>query len=239
MQFMSNDSLLNQATNISQFFFFIKSNIVAPKAFNFAYFKYRILRPILKGYYKFFNVFYPGRPWTTPASILFFEKALNKDMIGLEYGSGRSTLYFAQKLKKLVSIEHYQGWQNKVKKELEVKEINNVDYFLILKENTPDAIEDIDTELDKLEGSEPRNDFVNYYNKVNEYPDGYFDFILIDGRARVKCGLNAMKKVKSGGIFVLDNSERKRYAPLRNALKDWPQVNTTTGLTNTTIWIKP
>ncbi|MCB0486782.1 MAG: hypothetical protein KDC47_11360, partial [Flavobacteriaceae bacterium] len=176
---------------------------------------------------------------TTPASILFFEKALNKDMIGLEYGSGRSTLYFAQKLKKLVSIEHYQGWHNKVKKELEVKEINNVDYFLILKENTPDAIEDIDTELDKLEGSEPRNDFVNYYNKVNEYPDGYFDFILIDGRARVKCGLNAMKKVKSGGIFVLDNSERKRYAPLRNALKDWPQVNTTTGLTNTTIWIKP
>ncbi|MCB0496036.1 MAG: class I SAM-dependent methyltransferase [Cyclobacteriaceae bacterium] len=160
-------------------------------------------------------------------------------MIGIEYGSGRSTMFFAKKLKKLISIEHYPGWYEKVKKELENKGVHNVDYFLILKQDTPDAIEDIDTELDKLEGSELRNDFANYYNKVNEYSNGYFDFVLIDGRARVKCGLNAMNKLKSGGIFVLDNSERKRYAPLRNALKDWPMVNTTTGLTNTTIWIKP
>ena len=236
---MSKDSLLKQATNISQFFFLIKSNIVTPKAINYSYIRYRVLRPILKGYYKLFNLFYPNRPWTTPASILFFEKALTKDMIGLEYGSGRSTMYFAGKLKKLVSIEHYPGWYDKVKKELESKGIDNVDYFLILKQDTPDAIEDIDTELNKLEGSEERNDFANYYNKVNEYPDEYFDFVLIDGRARVKCGLRAMHKLKSGGIFVLDNSERKRYAPLWDALDDWPKVNTSTGLTNTTIWIKP
>lgn len=239
MKYMSTDSLLNQATNISQFFFLIKSNIVAPKAFSFPYIRYRVLRPILKGYYKLFNLFYPGRPWTTPASILFFEKVLSKDMVGLEYGSGRSTMFFAKKLKKVVSIEHYPGWYDKVKNKLESKGIDNVDYFLVLKQNTPDAVEDIDTELNKLNGSEARNDFANYYNKVNEYPDGFFDFVLIDGRARVKCGLNAMNKLKSGGIFVLDNSERVRYAPLHNALKGWPMINTTTGLTNTTIWIKP
>ncbi len=236
---MPKDLLLNQATNISQFFFFIKKNIVVPKAFNYKYIRYRVLRPILKGYYKLFNLFYPNRPWTTPASILFFDKVITKEMIGLEYGSGRSTMYFANKLKKLVSIEHYAGWYKKVEQQLKDNSISNVEYLLIPKQDTPDRIEDIDTELNKLNGDEPRNDFYNYYSKVNEYTDGYFDFVLIDGRARTKCGLNAIDKLKSGGIFVLDNSERSRYKPLHNALAQWPKVETTSGLTNTTIWIKP
>ncbi len=236
---MSKDQLLNQAANISHFYFFIKKNIVAPKAPTYKYIKFRVLRPLLKGYYKVFNLFYPNRPWTTPASILFFDKVLTKEMIGLEYGSGRSTMYFAGKLKKLVSIEHYKGWCKKVEQQLKENKITNVEYHLILKQDTPDKIEDIDVELNKLNGYEPRNDFYNYYVKVDEYEDGYFDFVLIDGRARVKCGLNAINKLKSGGIFVLDNSERPRYSPLHKALAAWPKVETTSGLTNTTIWIKP
>lgn len=238
-KFMPKDQLLNQASNISHFFFFIKRNIVAPKSSNYKYIRYRVLRPLLKGYYKLFNLFYPDRPWTTPVSILFFDKALNKEMVGLEYGSGRSTMYFASKLKKLVSIEHYEGWYDKVKKQLEDNQIKNVEYHLILNQDTPDKTDNSDVELNKLVGGEDRNDFYNYYTKVNEYADEYFDFVLIDGRAREKCGLNAMSKLKSGGIFVLDNSERPRYAPLHKALETWPKVETTTGLTNTTIWIKP
>ncbi len=236
---MPKDQLLNQAANISHFFFFIKRNIVAPKAFKYKYIRYRVLRPILKGYYKLFNLFYPNRPWTTPASIMFFDKVLTKDMIGLEYGSGRSTMYFASKLKKLVSIEHYEGWYAKVKKQLLANQITNVEYYLILKQDTPDKTDGSDIELNKLVGGEDRNDFYNYYTKVNEYEDDYFDFVLIDGRAREKCGLNAVNKLKPGGMFVLDNSERLRYASLHKALKTWPKVETTTGLTNTTIWIKP
>jgi predicted O-methyltransferase YrrM len=238
-KFMSKEQLLIQATNISHFFFFIKKNIVAQKASNYKYIRYRVLRPILKSYYKLFNLFYPNRPWTTPASILFFDKVLTKQMIGLEYGSGRSTLYFADKLKKLVSIEHYEGWYDKVANQLEKNRIENVEYHLILKQDTPDKTGDSDTELNKLIGNEPRTEFYNYYTKVNEYNDGFFDFVLIDGRAREKCGLNAIDKLKSGGIFVLDNSERPRYNALHEAVTHWPKVETTTGLTNTTIWIKP
>jgi len=236
---MPKDQILNQATNISQFFFIVKRNIVVTKAANLKYFKYRILRPILKGYYKLFNIIYPNRPWTTPASILFFDKVLTKDMTGLEYGSGRSTQYFAKKLKTLVSIEHYEEWYYKVEKMLSKNNITNVEYHLIPKQDTPDRLEDTAENLLKLDGTEPRNDFYNYYSKVNEYADNYFDFVLIDGRARVKCGLNAINKLKSGGIFVLDNSERKGYNILHSALDKWPKVESTTGLTNTTIWIKP
>jgi hypothetical protein len=90
-----------------------------------------------------------------------------------------------------------------------------------------------------MDGSESRMDYYNYYSKVNEYPDEYFDFVLIDGRARVNCGKNAIDKLKSGGIFILDNSERQRYRPLHELLIKWPSIYTTTGLTDTTIWIKP
>lgn len=223
----------------SKRFLWIKKLYFDPKTVNITYIKYRVLRPLLKGYYKLFNLFYPNRPWTTPASILFFDKVLTKDMIGLEYGSGRSTQYFAKKLKKLVSIEHYEEWYYKVEKILADNNITNVEYHLIQKQDTTDRIEDTAENLLKLDGTEPRNDFYNYYSKVNEYQDSYFDFVLIDGRSRVKCGLNAINKLKSGGIFVLDNSERKGYNLLHTALKKWPKVESTTGLTNTTIWIKP
>lgn len=200
---------------------------------------HRISLLFVKAHYKFFNILYPKRPWTSPASILFFDKNLNNKMNGLEYGSGRSTFYFAKKLKHLVSIEHHEKWFNSVNEELTENKIDNVDYFLIPKENFPLNEDNKDIYLNEFNEYESKEAYYNYYNKVNEYPDDYFDFILIDGRARVRCGINAIKKLKSGGIFVLDNSERSRYKQLFIELENWPNVNTTNGFTNTTIWVKP
>ena len=236
---MTQSNFLKKAQKISKNIFFVKANIVAKKDQTAVYIRYRALRPILKGYYKLFNLFYANRPWTTPASIIFFEKVLNKDMIGLEYGSGRSTLYFATRLKKLVSIEHHQEWHKKVSDTFKNEDITNVEYLFIPKKPDENSFSDVDAELNKLDGSESRLDFEDYYLKVKEYPDNFFDFVLIDGRVRVHCGINAMSKLKPGGIFVLDNSERPRYSPLHQKLENWPKVKTTTGLTDTTIWIKP
>lgn len=199
----------------------------------------RIRLLIAKGHYKFFNLLYPGRPWTSPASILFFDKFLNRKMIGLEYGSGRSTFYFAKKLKHLVSIEHHEGWANTVKKQLLDNKIVNVDYHLIPEENVPLRKEDLDIYMNQNNEYGSKKNFENYYQKVNEYPNNYFDFVLIDGRSRVRCGLNAIDKLKPGGVFVLDNSERERYLPLHSALETWPKANTTNGFMDTTIWVKP
>ena len=163
-------------------------------------------------------------------------------MTGLEYGSGRSTLFFARRLKKLVSIEHHEGWHNKVSQILKDKKVDNVEYLLIPEDGK--SAEDISEaelhkQLNQLTGDEPREEYFSYYSRVESYPDDYFDFILIDGRARVQCGLRAMKKIKPGGIFVLDNSERERYHPLHEALRDWPHLFTTNGITDTVLWIRP
>ena len=219
----------------------INKYIVAKKAFSLEYFFYRVSRPILKVNYWLYTLSHPNRPWLSPESIKYLEERLTKKMIGLEYGSGRSTVFFANKLKKLISIEHHAEWHKKVENLLTKSNLSNVEYLLIPEQTTGNDNEDIEleTKLLKFDGTEARDEFNNYDNKVNEYPDEYFDFVLIDGRARVKCGLNAINKLKKDGIFVLDNSERPRYLPLHTTLESWPKVETTTGLTNTTIWIKP
>ena len=160
-------------------------------------------------------------------------------MVGLEYGSGRSTVFFAKRLKKLVSIEHYPEWYQKVDKMLLARGINNVEYLLIPKNADLETNDNTEEFHKSLTGEEERPEYAAYANKVLEFDDDYFDFVLIDGRSRVNCGINAIPKLKPGGMFVLDNSERARYQKVHAALANWPKVETTTGLTNTTIWIKP
>ena len=228
------------AANISQKFFFIKSNIVVKKGWSIKYIFYRISRPILKVYYWLFNLAHPQRPWTSPASILIFDKVLNKTMTGLEYGSGRSTHYFANKLQRLVSVEHHESWYEKVKTALTKNSLTNVDYRFVPKGKNGSDNEDFKVRHNGISKEfKARTKYKDYFDLVNEFDNDYFDFVLIDGRARVECALNSIQKIKSGGILVLDNSERARYMPIHKALKEWDKVNTTTGLTDTTFWFKP
>ncbi|MDQ3395189.1 MAG: hypothetical protein M3512_13905 [Bacteroidota bacterium] len=228
------------ADHISKNIFFPKRNITTKKSLSLKYLKYRALRPILKLYYKIFKLININTPWTSQASIIIFEKILNKNMIGLEYGSGKSTLYFASKLKNLLSVEHAKDWYENIKVLLESKNIKNVDYRLVEK-NKPcsgNTSIEIQNKL-KLPKFHIRKDYEAYYNVVNEFPEQHFDFILVDGRARVECAINCIGKLKRNGILVLDNAERERYSPVIKILDEWPRVVTTNGLTDTIFWFKP
>ena len=190
------------------------------KTSNLPWLWFRVLRPLLKGYNRLWRMMKGQVPWTSPASILIFDKILDKTMSGFEYGSGRSTLFFAKKLKDLVSVEHDEGWYNLVSDQ--VRALNNVEYLLI----KPSIQNDI-------------TDYSDYADIIKKYNDNSFDFILVDGRWRVTCIKNAIPKLRSGGILVLDNSEREAYKEVFDLLRNWKKVNTTTGLTDTTLWFKP
>ena len=217
---------------------YIQKNYLASKIFSRGYIKYRLLRPILKVYYKISSRKYGKEsPWLTPASIEFLKNALNKRMTGLEYGSGRSTLFFSDSLGNLKSIEHDHSWYNYVRTMLTDKDISNVEYKLI-----QPLIPESKSTIEKRNGSAFDFEIINYneyFSFIVDLPDEYFDFIIIDGRARVECSMRAVVKLKRGGIFILDNSERLRYEPVHRKLRSWKQVFTTTGLTDTTIWFKP
>jgi hypothetical protein len=230
----------DKASEIAASSLFIKKNITAKKTFNASYIFYRIARPFLKFNYKVFKWLNPKRPWTSQASIRIFEKILTKEMVGFEYGSGNSTIFFAKKLKQLTSVEHNAEWFKIVSAKLKEQGFTNVNYHHIPAEN----IERVENYTFYQDFKLDENDFQimkkyhNYFSFIKNFPDQYFDFIIVDGRARVECCLNAITKLKSGGIFVLDNSDRERYQPVFKVLSHWKCITTTTGLFDTTFWFK-
>lgn len=218
---------------------FIKHNYVTPRSPTFQYVRYRTLRPLLKLNYKFFRWRKGVTPWLSQAAIVTLEKLLTREMVGLEYGSGNSTLFIASKIKHLTSVEHNDQWFRIVSKELSERGLTNVDYQCIppRPEPSPDNTEIIFPV--RHPPFQTRREYADYFSFVTSFPEKHFDFMLIDGRARVECSLNALPRLKEGGIFVLDNSDRRRYATVFDVLRDWPRVTSTTGLFDTTIWFKP
>lgn len=163
----------------------------------------------------------PGRnalidqvPWISFAAISFLEKILNKDMMVFEYGTGGSTMFFANRVKRVVSVEHDPAWYRRVLTEIEKSHVNNCEIKLfepILDSACTDKIlADPDSYVSGDKNYEGMC-FKKYASSIDIYPDDYFDVILIDGRSRPACYKHAKNKIKSGGFIILDNSETDYY----------------------------
>lgn len=123
----------------------------------------------------------------------FLFEHLSKDMDVLEWGSGRSTLAIAKRVRSLVSIEHYHGYYIATKKLLNQNKITNVQLLFLPANNQP---------VGESDGS--YEDFTDYINAVN---DKRFDLIFVDGRARVACARKALELLRNhsnGLIFIHD-----------------------------------
>src|SRR5690606_3416554 len=100
-----------------------------------------------------------------------------------EYGSGNSTLYFSNIVKKVVSVENDLDW---------LKRINP-----LLPDNATIHYHSLDsTEYEKA-----------ILNQEEEY-----DLIIIDGRKRVACLKNSIERIKPQGVVILDDAERPEYS---------------------------
>jgi hypothetical protein len=122
-------------------------------------------------------------PWFTYPAIFFLEQRLCLKMNIFEYGSGSSTVWFARKVGKMISIEHDDLWFNKMKDILPT----NVNYKKI-----------------------PLGTNGEYESFVLNYTEE-FDVVIIDGRKRVKCAMNAVKSLKKSGVIIWDDSGREEY----------------------------
>lgn len=130
-------------------------------------------------------------PWVTYSFIDFIKTRLNKDLTIFEYGSGNSTLFYAERVKKVVSVEHDETW-----------------YQHIVKEKAPNS-EMIFTHLEK--GGE--------YSRKAGLLGEKFDVIIVDGRDRVNCCRFSVNALSERGVLVLDDSERVIYDEARVFLK--------------------
>jgi tetratricopeptide (TPR) repeat protein len=95
----------------------------------------------------------------------------------LEWGSGNSTLWWAKRCRKVVSIEHDSKWLGT----LEASLPSNASIRLVT-----DAADYVSIASDELE---------------------LFDIIVIDGLYRYDCSIQAVKYLRPGGMIILDNAD--------------------------------
>ena len=159
---------------------------------------------------------------------------LRPEDVGLEWGSGRSTLWFAQRTSQLVSVEHDETWYQTVASKLRNRSLQNVVYKL----RTAEA---------------------DYVAAAQDISPVSLDFCLVDGIARDSCALASLPLLKPSAILILDNcnwylpsasrspssrteDEGAATAGWKLFLQEtssWRRVWTTSGVTDTCLFVKP
>ncbi len=119
----------------------------------------------------------------------------------LEYGSGGSTTEFTKYASVAVSIEHDTDWCNVVRERLAKSEIRHVRQICVAKENSTHG------------GSE--GDYVSFERYIDAVDSAglprVYDFVLIDGRARLGAALKVLPYLHDNSVVVVHDTARKRY----------------------------
>jgi len=143
-------------------------------------------------------------PWISWAAIDFLKDFVGEKMHVFEYGAGGSTLFFARRCHRVVSVEDDQKWFKTTGDRLALNGVTNVE--LRFRPITSRQPED-------FAGS-------SYVNAIGEER---YDVILIDVGEnldeieRPACFKRAEQNVAPGGIIVFDDSWYPPYAPLRTS----------------------
>ena len=192
---------------------------------------------------------HPDAPWLTAEATAMLAAWLEPSHVGIEWGSGRSTRWFARRVRHFTSVEHDAGWHAIVSGGLAEDGLTNVDYRLLACEpervETPEWITTM---------------FASAYVRVaDEFASRSLDFALVDGMYRSACALAILPKLRSGGLLIVDNvnwflpsasrapSSRSRSdAPLSptwtefaEIIRGWPLRWTQNGVADTAIWTVP
>jgi predicted O-methyltransferase YrrM len=179
---------------------------------------------------------HPDTPWLTPQAIQILSTALLPTDAGIEWGSGRSTVWFSTRAKHLTSVEHHPQWYDRIKAQLAQKGASNVTY---------------------LQKSLDGQAYSPYVQIAHDFTDRSLNFALIDGELRRECLIAVMPKIALGGLLVLDNANWYIDHPSRSPdsrsgkghlddgwahavkqLSDWRMIWTSSGVTDTAIWFR-
>jgi hypothetical protein len=138
-------------------------------------------------------------PWLPFRLVDTLEGRLRPGMRVCEYGGGGSTLWFLDHGLEVVTVEHDRAWAQILR-----RTASSPSWTLLVRPLDDDA--------------------AGYVGAVDEYPDGHFDLIVVDGRERARCVDAALSKVRPGGMLVVDDVDRARYAAALARLS-WPRAD--------------
>lgn len=150
-------------------------------------------------------------PWWPYRAVDAVQRALPPKASVLEFGGGGSTLWLHDLGATITCIEHDPDWLETL------REAMPGDVRLVLRESqTAGSIESATWE---------GHFFDDYVAAVRDIADKSLDLVIVDGRARVACGMAAAPKVRPGGQLLLDDSDRPVYAGLHEHLADWTRTD--------------
>lgn len=169
------------------------------------------------------NTLQRGLPWMTYDAIDFLSTVCSPNMTVFEWGSGGSTLFFSRRCHQVITVEHDIKWSRLLTNKIQAFSVDNVDY----KEIPGEEIDDwgarnfrcADDFVSADKGSAGLS-FEKYVKVIDQYPDNYFDIVVVDGRVRNCCIKRAISHVKIGGYLVVDNTDRKYYLERFPTLQD-------------------
>jgi predicted O-methyltransferase YrrM len=164
----------------------------------------------------FADFIYEGKPFLGVATIAQLEKIIKPKFRILEFGSGGSTVWFAERCG---LIRTHEG--------------------------SFEVVEKIYYELQKR-GLERKVEFVfnaRYPRFITHYDNHTFDLILIDGRSRFVNLQASISSLKCDGWVLLDNAEQPKHKECIDLMTKlgWPRIDTR-GYRKTAIasfWRKP
>lgn len=138
-------------------------------------------------------------PWFTYSAIEFISDRLNKKLNVFEFGSGNSTLFFAERVSQIISVEHNRDWYENISKECPA--------------NSKIVITD--------------SKYSDEYIKPLPMSNQNYDIIVVDGINRNECLVESAKHLSESGVIILDDSERDEYLDgIKHLLKNgFRQIN--------------
>jgi predicted O-methyltransferase YrrM len=137
-------------------------------------------------------------PWYSRGSIEFLNDNINDSMQVLEYGCGSSTIWLAQRVGGIISIEHSKDWADKVTQLIPSSLRHKINIIHIPNQEQGEHV-----------GSGGR--FYDRYTNHIKTLDKTFDIICVDGRCRSQCIINSIDHIKDDGFLLIDNAERQEY----------------------------
>ena len=191
---------------------------------------------------KIYQNSYPDHPWLTRNSVDLLAQLLKPTDIALEFGSGRSTIWFARRVAHITSIEHHPDWHMQVAGKLRASRLNNVD--LILRRTNRSGAADSSRD---------------YVEVAKGFAKSSLDFCLVDGEFRDECALAVLPKLKSGSVLAVDNASwfmpspsvspnsvplggtpySPKWQEFLDKTQDWRRIWTYSGVTATVLYFKP
>lgn len=122
-------------------------------------------------------------PWCTYPFIKFIEPRLKKNFDVFEFGGGSSTIWYAERVRSIKSVEHNKSW---------------IDFISV---KLPANAKMVFRELS------PNGD----YSKEVSRDDKKYQIIIIDGRDRNNCAINSLNSLSEDGVIIFDNTDRTQY----------------------------